>query len=166
MYNKGAPTIKENRTDWPDVTTFNCISGMHPSVGGTTKPVPFMYTALDPFNLERDYEVTLAWEERIDFTWACQGNRRMLPKRHYQVATKPTLPFNNWFGIEGPWSSYNATAYTINDWDAWIADDAGDTEYEREIATRHKAFATAPRKMSLAKQRISKKRRANYWEHM
>ena len=97
----GQPTIKNNRTDWPNITCFNTISCMHPCVGGTTKPVPFMYMALDSFNLEKEYEITLAWEERIDFTWACQGNRRTLPYRHYQVATKPTLPFKNWFGVAG-----------------------------------------------------------------
>ena len=93
---------------------------MHPSVGGTTKPVPFMYMALDSFNLEKEYEVTTAWEERINFTWACQGNRRILAKKHYQVAAKPTLPFNNWFGTKGEWSAYNEQAYMINHWDDWI----------------------------------------------
>ena len=91
----GAPTIKNNRADWPQIYGYNTISCMHPCVGGTTKPVPFMYMALDSFNLEKEYKITIAWEERIDFTWACQGNRRTMPKRHYQVATKPTLPFNN-----------------------------------------------------------------------
>ena len=167
QYSIGKPTIQINREDWPDLTTFNCISAMHPSVGGTTKPVPFMYMALDSFNLEKEYKVTIAWEERIDFTWACQGNRRMLPKRHYQVATKPTLPFNNWFGTDGTWSAYNKQAYTVNNWDDWTNASIDESSvHEQQIEERHKAFANAPRKMSLAKQRISNKRRARYWKHM
>ena len=162
----GAPTIKNNRDDWPQIYGYNTISCMHPCVGGTTKPVPFMYMALDSFNLEKEYEITLAWEERIDFTWACQGNRRTIPKRHYQVATKPTLPFNNWFGTEGDWSAFNKTAYTINGWVEWVNGTAGESAHEKEIESRHQAFEKAPRKMSLAMQRASNKRRARYWKHL
>ena len=165
-YTSGKPTIQNNRADWPSPATFNTISAMHPSVGGTTKPVPFMYMGLDSFNLEKEYEITLAWEERIDFTWACQGNRRVPPKRHYQVATKPTSPLNNYFGVEGDWTAYNTQAHTINDWDKWTSDNVGDTAHEQEIEQRHKAFDNAPRKMSLARQRTTNKRRARYWRHM
>ena len=166
FYSGGKPTIKNGRDDWPAINSFNGLTAMNPSVGGTTKTVPFMYMALDSFNLEKECEVTIAWEERIDFTWACQGNRRMLPKKHYQVATKPTVPYNNWFGLEGDWSAYNKVAYTINNWDDWVESTAGDTVYEQQIEERDKAFAIAPRKMSLARQRISNKRRARYWKHM
>ena len=165
-YTKGRATIKQNRDDWPGITTYNTDSAMYPCDGGTRKPVPFMYMALDSFNLEKEYEVTLAWEERIDFTWACQGNRRMLPKKHYQVAMKPTIPYNNFFGTEGPWSAYNKVAYTINKWEDWIQGGNGDTDYEREIEERHKAFATAPRKMSMMRQRIDNKRRAKYYKRL
>ena len=162
----GKPTLKLNREDWPDVTQYNTINAMHPSVGGTTKPVPFMYMALDSFNLEKEYEVTIAWEERIDFTWACMGNRRMLKKQHYQVAAKPTVPLNNWFGTKGEWTAYNKQAYTINNWVDWIEWPDATTEHDKEIEQRHKAFENAPRKMSLARQRISNRRRARYWKHM
>ena len=91
----------------------------------------------------------------------------MLPKRHYQVATKPTLPFNNWFGTDGTWSAYNKQAYTVNNWDDWTNASIDESSvHEQQIEERHKAFANAPRKMSLAKQRISNKRRARYWKHM
>ena len=163
----GQPTIKLNREDWPVTQSFNCRSAMHPSVGGTTKPVPSTYTALDSFNLEKEYEVTIAWEERIDLQWARQGNRRMLPKRHYQVAMKPTLPYNNWFGTTGPWSAYNKQAYTVNNWDDWTNPSIDENNpHEQQMEERHKAFANAPRRMSLAKQRISNKRRARYWKNM
>ena len=166
QFTVGKPIMQINREDWPNKQSFNCISAMHLSVGGTTKPVPFMYMELDSFNLEKEYEVTIAWEERINFTWACQGNRRMLPKRHYQVATKPTLPFNNWFGIGGEWTAHKKQAYTVNNWDNWVAPTVGESVHEQQIEERHKAFANAPRKMSLAKQRISNKRRARYWKNM
>ena len=162
----GKPTLKLNREDWPDVTQYNTINAMHPSVGGTTKPVPFMYMALDSFNLEKEYEVTIAWEERINFTWACMGNRRVLHKHHYQVAAKPTVPLNNWFGTKGEWTAYNKQAYTINNWVDWIEWPDATTEHDKEIEQRHKAFENAPRKMSLARQRISNRRRARYWKHM
>ena len=158
QYTSGKPTLQINREDWPSVTTFNCISAMHPSVGGTTKPVPFMYMGFDSFNLEKEYEVTIAWEERIDFTWACMGNRRMLPKKHYQVAAKPTIPYNNWFGTKGEWSQYNKRAYTLNNWVDWVEWKPAETDNEKLIEERHKACKNAPRKMSVLKQRISNKR--------
>ena len=162
----GKKTLDWDRTDWPDASQYNTINAMHPSVGGTTKPVPFMYMGLDSFNLEKEYEVTIAWEERIDFTWACMGNRRILQKNHYQVASKPTLPMNNWFGTRGQWNEYNRKAYTINNWEKWVESPDATTDHEKEIEARHKAFENAPRKMSLMRQRIANKRRARYWKHM
>ena len=88
----------------------------------------------------------------------------MLPKKHYQVAAKPTIPFNNWFGTEGAWAAYNKQAYTLNNWVDWVEGGNGDTEYEKQMENRHKAFENAPRKLSIARQRIDNRRRAKYWK--
>ena len=69
----------------------------------------------------------------------------MIPKAMYQVAMKPTQPYTNYSGYEGPWCECNKQAYTVYDLDKWaFGRPTADTDHERGLEARHSAFEKAP----------------------